>query len=62
MKIEFIENTPHIVPENYEEQDLLFDWFEKNRGKQVNAVIYFEWVHKHQGGADSNRCYVHEDA
>jgi hypothetical protein len=44
MKIEFIENTPHIIPESQNEEDQLFDWYEKVKGKRVDAVISFEWL------------------
>ena len=43
MKIKFIDDTPHLIPENLEEEDQLFNWYEKQKGKPVNAVISFEW-------------------
>lgn len=46
MKIKFIDNTPHLIPENLDEEDQLFNWYEKNKGKQVAAVISFNWYEK----------------
>lgn len=44
MKIDFIDNVPHITPETQKEEDQLFDWYEKVKGKRVDAVISFEWL------------------
>ena len=44
MKIEFIDNVPHITPGTQEEEDQLFDWYEKQGQKRVDSVISFEWL------------------
>ena len=44
MKIEFIDNVPHITPETKKEEDQLFNWYEKQGQKRVDSVISFEWL------------------
>ena len=44
MKIQFIDNVPHITPETQTEEDQLFDWYEKQGQKRVDSVISFEWL------------------
>jgi len=44
MKIEFIENTPNLIPEDYKEENLLFEWYEKNKKKEVRSCVKFNWV------------------
>lgn len=53
MKIEFKNNVPHITPENYEEEDQLFNWYEKQKHKRVDSVISLEWVPRAVANVDT---------
>lgn len=61
MKIKYIENTPHIIPECQNEEDQLFDWYEKVKGKRVDAVISFEWLPRAvaKSSDEPGNCIIH---
>jgi len=46
MKIEFKDNIPYITPETNKEEDQLFDWYEKYKGKRMNCCMSLNWVER----------------
>ena len=46
MKIEFKDNIPHITPANYEEENMLFEWYEKYNGNPmgIGCCMALHWV------------------
>ena len=60
MKIEFIDNVPHITPGTQEEEDQLFDWYEKQGQKRVDSVISFEWLPRAKAKSSDENSGLHK--
>lgn len=44
MRIEIdSDKIPHLIPETYEEEDILFDWYENNSQLDIFKHIALEW-------------------
>jgi hypothetical protein len=37
------EHIHHLIPDSYEEEDILFDWYEQNRNDNIFKNISLEW-------------------
>ena len=37
------DRIPHLIPESYDEEDALFDWYEQNRNDDIFKNISLEW-------------------
>lgn len=37
------DNIPHLIPETYDEEDILFDWYEKNSNLEIFKNVSLEW-------------------